>query len=102
MEGPIQYDAAIDPTWPAPDARQPVGRRATVFVVPDLTPGNNLYKGVQRSAGAVAVRTGAARAAANRSTTCPAAPPWADIVTTVAVTAAQVSDDHQGEPFPRS
>ncbi|MBR8743674.1 phosphate acetyltransferase [Nocardiopsis sp. MG754419] len=56
LEGPIQYDAAIDPAVAhakLPDSR--VAGRATVFVVPDLNTGNTLYKGVQRSAGAVAV-----------------------------------------------
>lgn len=56
LEGPIQYDAAIDPAVARaklPDSR--VAGHATVFVVPDLNTGNTLYKGVQRSAGAVAV-----------------------------------------------
>ncbi|MEO5874322.1 MAG: phosphate acetyltransferase [Streptosporangiaceae bacterium] len=56
IEGPIQYDAAADPTVARakmPDS--PVAGRATVFVVPNLNTGNNLYKAVQRSAGAVAV-----------------------------------------------
>ncbi|MEU5884251.1 phosphate acetyltransferase [Spirillospora sp. NPDC047279] len=56
VEGPIQYDAAIDPgvaRTKLPD--NPVAGRATVFIVPDLNTGNNLYKAVQRSAGAVAV-----------------------------------------------
>ena len=56
VEGPIQYDAAIDPTvarTKLPDS--PVAGRATVFVFPDLNTGNNTYKAVQRSAGAVAV-----------------------------------------------
>jgi phosphate acetyltransferase len=56
VEGPIQYDAAIDPAVAAtklPDS--PVAGRATVFVFPDLNTGNNTYKAVQRSAGAVAV-----------------------------------------------
>ena len=56
VEGPIQYDAAIDPTVAAtklPDSA--VAGRATVFVFPDLNTGNNTYKAVQRSAGAVAV-----------------------------------------------
>ncbi|MDT0331734.1 phosphate acetyltransferase [Nocardiopsis lambiniae] len=56
VEGPIQYDAAIDPgvaRTKLPDSR--VAGRATVFIVPDLNTGNTLYKGVQRSAGAVAV-----------------------------------------------
>ncbi|MBP2702597.1 phosphate acetyltransferase [Microbispora sp. RL4-1S] len=56
VEGPIQYDAAAEPSvarTKMPDS--PVAGRATVFVVPDLNTGNNLYKAVQRSAGAVAV-----------------------------------------------
>lgn len=56
VEGPIQYDAAVDPAvarTKLPDS--PVAGRATVFVFPDLNTGNNTYKAVQRSAGAVAV-----------------------------------------------
>ncbi|UYP18308.1 phosphate acetyltransferase [Rhodococcus sp. Z13] len=56
VEGPIQYDAAIEPT--VADAKLPgsdVAGRATVFVFPDLNTGNNTYKAVQRSADAVAV-----------------------------------------------
>jgi phosphate acetyltransferase len=56
VEGPIQYDAAIDPAVAAtklPDSQ--VAGKATVFVFPDLNTGNNTYKAVQRSANAVAV-----------------------------------------------
>lgn len=56
VEGPIQYDAAIDPAVAAtklPDST--VAGKATVFVFPDLNTGNNTYKAVQRSANAVAV-----------------------------------------------
>ena len=56
VEGPIQYDAAIDPAVAAtklPDSV--VAGKATVFVFPDLNTGNNTYKAVQRSANAVAV-----------------------------------------------
>ncbi|WP_410792257.1 phosphate acetyltransferase [Kribbella sp. C-35] len=56
VEGPIQYDAAIDSAvarTKLPDS--PVAGRATVFVFPDLNTGNNTYKAVQRSANAVAV-----------------------------------------------
>ncbi|PRI11313.1 phosphate acetyltransferase [Leucobacter massiliensis] len=56
IEGPIQYDAASDPAVAA--AKLPgseVAGRATVFIFPDLNTGNNTYKAVQRSAGAVAV-----------------------------------------------
>jgi phosphate acetyltransferase len=56
VEGPIQYDAAIDTAvarTKLPDSQ--VAGRATVFIFPDLNTGNNTYKAVQRSAGAVAV-----------------------------------------------
>ena len=56
IEGPIQYDAAIDPDvarTKLPDSK--VAGRATVFVFPDLNTGNNTYKAVQRSAHAVAI-----------------------------------------------
>ena len=56
LEGPIQYDAAIDPgvaRTKLPDST--VAGRATVFIFPDLNTGNNTYKAVQRSAHAVAI-----------------------------------------------
>jgi phosphate acetyltransferase len=56
IEGPIQYDAAIDPDvarTKLPDSK--VAGRATVFIFPDLNTGNNTYKAVQRSAHAVAI-----------------------------------------------
>ncbi|MFJ4164172.1 phosphate acetyltransferase [Microbacterium sp. NPDC089698] len=56
VEGPIQYDAAADAA--VARAKLPgssVAGRATVFVFPDLNTGNNTYKAVQRSAGAVAM-----------------------------------------------
>jgi phosphate acetyltransferase len=56
VEGPIQYDAAVDPSVAAskmPDS--PVAGQATVLIFPDLNTGNNTYKAVQRSAGAVAI-----------------------------------------------
>jgi phosphate acetyltransferase len=56
VEGPIQYDAAIDAA--VAQTKLPgsaVAGRATVFIFPDLNTGNNTYKAVQRSAGAVAV-----------------------------------------------
>jgi phosphate acetyltransferase len=56
VEGPIQYDAAVD----ASVARtklpgSEVAGRATVFIFPDLNTGNNTYKAVQRSAAALAI-----------------------------------------------
>ncbi len=56
VEGPIQYDAAADAA--VAKAKMPdsaVAGRASVFVFPDLNTGNNTYKAVQRSAGAVAM-----------------------------------------------
>jgi len=56
VEGPIQYDAAIDAGVGA--AKLPgssVAGHATVFIFPDLNTGNNTYKAVQRSSGAVAI-----------------------------------------------
>ncbi|MEV7693340.1 phosphate acetyltransferase [Microbacterium sp. NPDC089189] len=56
VEGPIQYDAAADAA--VASKKMPgsaVAGRATVFVFPDLNTGNNTYKAVQRSAGAVAI-----------------------------------------------
>lgn len=56
VEGPIQYDAAADASVAKsklPDSA--VAGQATVFIFPDLNTGNNTYKAVQRSAGAVAI-----------------------------------------------
>ncbi|MBV1848945.1 phosphate acetyltransferase [Catellatospora tritici] len=56
VEGPIQYDAAVDPSVAATKLPgSEVAGRATVLIFPDLNTGNNTYKAVQRSAGAVAV-----------------------------------------------
>ena len=56
LEGPLQYDAAIDPTvakTKLPNSK--VAGKATVFIFPDLNTGNNTYKAVQRAAEAVAI-----------------------------------------------
>ncbi|MCZ0986860.1 phosphate acetyltransferase [Streptomyces diastatochromogenes] len=56
IEGPIQYDAAVEPSIAAtklPDSD--VAGQASVLIFPDLNTGNNTYKAVQRSAGAIAV-----------------------------------------------
>jgi phosphate acetyltransferase len=56
VEGPIQYDAAVEPTVAATKLPgSSVAGRATVFVFPDLNTGNNTYKAVQRSSGALAI-----------------------------------------------
>jgi phosphate acetyltransferase len=89
VEGPIQYDAAVDESvaalkLPGSD----VAGRATVFVFPDLDTGNVAYKAVQRSAGAVAigpVLQGLRRPVNDLSRGCTVT----DIVNTVAITAIQ-------------
>src|SRR3954468_18181663 len=56
VEGPVQYDAAVEPSvakTKMPDSK--VAGRATVLIFPDLNTGNNTYKAVQRSAGAIAI-----------------------------------------------
>lgn len=89
VEGPIQYDAAVDASIGA--SKLPgsdVAGRATVFVFPDLNTGNNTYKAVQQSAGAVAVGPvlqGLNRAVNDLSRGCTVQ----DIVNTVAITAVQ-------------
>jgi phosphate acetyltransferase len=91
VEGPIQYDAAIDPTVAATKLPgSPVAGRATVFIFPDLNTGNNTYKAVQRSAGAIAVgpvMQGLRRPVNDLSRGATVA----DIVNTVAITAIQAA-----------
>jgi phosphate acetyltransferase len=56
VEGPIQYDAAVDPTVgkkKMPNSE--VAGQATVLIFPDLNTGNNTYKAVQRETGALAI-----------------------------------------------
>ncbi|MCK5730692.1 MAG: phosphate acetyltransferase [Draconibacterium sp.] len=56
IEGPIQYDAAVDPV--VGKSKMPnsdVAGRANVLIFPDLNTGNNTYKAVQRETGAVAI-----------------------------------------------
>ena len=89
LEGPIQYDAAIDPTVAKikmPDSE--VAGKATVFIFPDLNTGNNTYKAVQRSAGAVAIGPilqGLKRPVNDLSRGCLVS----DVVNTIAITAIQ-------------
>ena len=91
LEGPLQYDAAIDPSvakTKMPDSQ--VAGRATVFIFPDLNTGNNTYKAVQRAAGAVAigpVLQGLNKPVNDLSRGCTVP----DIVNTVAITAVQAA-----------
>lgn len=56
VEGPIQFDAAVDSTVAAKKMpNSEVAGKATVFIFPDLNTGNNTYKAVQRTSGAVAI-----------------------------------------------
>ena len=91
VEGPIQYDAAVDPAVAATKLPQSaVAGRATVLIFPDLNTGNNTYKAVQRSAGAVAVgpvMQGLRRPVNDLSRGATVK----DIVNTVAITAIQAA-----------
>ena len=93
VEGPIQYDAAIDSAVARTKLPgSPVAGRATVFIFPDLNTGNNTYKAVQRSANAVAVGPvlqGLRRPVNDLSRGATVR----DIINTVAITAVQA---HQG------
>jgi len=89
IEGPIQYDAAVEPSVAAkklPNSK--VAGEATILIFPDLNTGNNTYKAVQRSSGAVAigpVLQGLKKPVNDLSRGCLVA----DIVNTVAITAIQ-------------
>ena len=89
IEGPIQYDAAVDAgvaKTKLPGSE--VAGHATVFIFPDLNTGNNTYKAVQRSANAVAVGPvlqGLNKPVNDLSRGCTVP----DIVNTVAITAIQ-------------
>ena len=95
IEGPIQYDAAIDEKVAKkklPDSQ--VAGRATVFVFPDLNTGNNTYKAVQRSTGALAigpVLQGLRLPVNDLSRGCLVD----DIINTVVITAIQAQQDDE-------
>ncbi|MDR1125382.1 MAG: phosphate acetyltransferase [Deltaproteobacteria bacterium] len=89
LEGPLQYDAAIDPGVAATKLPgNPVAGRATVFIFPNLSTGNNTYKAVQRAANALAigpVLQGLNKPVNDLSRGCTVP----DIINTVAITAIQ-------------
>lgn len=93
LEGPLQYDAAIDPI--VAQTKLPgsqVAGKATVFIFPDLNTGNNTYKAVQRAAQAIAigpVLQGLNKPVNDLSRGCLVP----DIVNTVAITAIQAAAD---------
>jgi phosphate acetyltransferase len=93
VEGPIQYDAAINKEVAKiklPNSK--VAGEATVFIFPDLNTGNNTYKAVQRSSGAVAIGPiiqGLKKPVNDLSRGCL----LEDIVNTVAITAIQAGEE---------
>jgi phosphate acetyltransferase len=93
VEGPIQYDAAVDEA--VASLKMPgseVAGQATVFIFPDLEAGNVAYKAVQRSANAVAigpVLQGLNKPVNDLSRGCTIT----DIVNTVAITAIQAQQN---------
>ena len=94
VEGPIQYDAAVEPSVAAtkmPDSL--VAGHATVLIFPDLNTGNNTYKAVQRSAGAIAI--GPVLQGLNKPVNDLSRGALVeDIVNTVAITAIQAQGVH--------
>ncbi|MEA3290432.1 MAG: phosphate acetyltransferase [Campylobacterota bacterium] len=94
FEGPIQYDAAIDKEVASkklPDSK--VAGDANVLIFPDLNTGNNTYKAVQRSSGALAVGPvlqGLNKPVNDLSRGCTVK----DIVNTVAITAIQAQNNN--------
>lgn len=93
LEGPLQYDAAIDPVVASkklPGSK--VAGKATVFIFPDLNTGNNSYKAVQRAANAVAVGPilqGLNKPVNDLSRGCLVP----DVINTIAITAVQAQAD---------
>lgn len=92
VDGPLQYDAAVDPAvarTKMPDS--PVAGRATVLIFPDLQTGNNTYKAVQRSSGALAI--GPVLQGLNKPVNdLSRGALVSDIVNTVAITAIQAGE----------
>ena len=93
IEGPIQYDAAVDMgvgKSKLPDSD--VAGQASVLIFPDLNTGNNTYKAVQRETGAIAigpVLQGLNKPVNDLSRGCLVE----DIVNTVIITAIQAQDN---------
>lgn len=92
LEGPMQYDAAVD--FEVAQTKLPgseVAGHATVFIFPDLNTGNNTYKAVQRSSGAIAIGPilqGLNKPVNDLSRGCTVP----DIVNTVIITAIQAQE----------
>jgi phosphate acetyltransferase len=92
VEGPIQYDAAVDPAvgkQKLPNSE--VAGQASVLIFPDLNTGNNTYKAVQRETGALAIGPmlqGLNKPINDLSRGCTVE----DIINTVVITALQAQD----------
>ena len=92
IEGPIQYDAAVDMRIgksKLPDSE--VAGQASVLIFPDLNTGNNTYKAVQRETGALAIGPmlqGLNKPVNDLSRGCTTE----DIYSTVIITAIQAQD----------
>jgi phosphate acetyltransferase len=97
IEGPIQYDAAVDITVgkkKLPDSE--VAGQASVLIFPDLNTGNNTYKAVQRETGAIAIGPmlqGLNKPVNDLSRGCTVD----DIFNTVIITAIQAQQDAKKE-----
>ena len=98
IEGPIQYDAAVDPAigrQKMPNSE--VAGQASVLIFPDLNTGNNTYKAVQRETGALAIGPmlqGLNKPVNDLSRGCTVE----DIFNTVAITAIQSQEVNQPAP----
>ncbi|STX29114.1 phosphate acetyl/butaryl transferase [Legionella beliardensis] len=94
VEGPMQYDAAVDPEVAAKKLpHSAIAGKANVLIFPDLNTGNNTYKAVQRETGALAigpVLLGLNKPVNDLSRGCTPQ----DIINTILVTALQVEDHH--------
>lgn len=93
IEGPIQYDAAVDPLiGKSKLPNSEVAGQASVLIFPDLNTGNNTYKAVQRETGAVAIGPmlqGLNKPVNDLSRGCTAE----DVFNTVIVTAIQAQEN---------
>jgi len=93
IEGPIQYDAAVDKEIGSKKLpNSDVAGNASVLIFPDLNTGNNTYKAVQRETGALAIGPmlqGLNKPVNDLSRGCLVG----DIVNTIVITAIQAQDN---------
>jgi len=93
IDGPMQYDAAVSKEVAKikmPNSK--VAGNATVLIFPDLNTGNNTYKAVQRSSGAIAIGPiiqGLKKPVNDLSRGCLVE----DVINTIAITAIQAQED---------